>query len=219
MMSAARHEHPDDLLSWLVNDTLEGKERRRVEEHLRSCLRCRREVEELRALRRDVARAAPRPSAGGLERFLAAVEAERGGRRPWFRRAWAGAAAAAAAVAVAVGMASWPPAGPRPPAEERSAARPQAARPLVGPEEALPRDDFRLRWEAAPGWRQARFAVTVTTEDLTPVAQVEGLETGEYRVPAEALAVVPTGARLFWRLEAERPDGERWTQVFQARLE
>lgn len=217
-MNAARHEHPEELLPWLVNDTLEGEERRRVEEHVRSCLRCRREVEELRALRRDVAgaAAAARPPAGGLERFLAAVEVERGGRRPRFRRAWA---VAAAAVAVAVGLASWPPSGPRPPAEERSAARPQAARPLVGPGEALPRDDFRLRWDATPGWREARFAVTVTTEDLTPVAQARGLETREYRVPAEALTGVPPGAQVFWRLEAERPDGERWTEVFRVRLE
>ena len=73
-------EHPEELLPWYANGTLEGDELRQVEEHLASCLACRREVQQLEALRGGVKEASD-PSAGqgapggeGLERLMAALD-------------------------------------------------------------------------------------------------------------------------------------------------
>lgn len=213
--------HPEELLPWLANGTLEGEELHRVEEHLRSCLACRREVEELRRLRREVDTAsdASPPGAPGLERLLAEIEAER--PRPhhrWFSPWQPMLAAAALMAAVGIGVwAPWSPTGP--PVQERAGIDAEVLRPLVGEEEALPRQAFILRWQATPEWRQARFSVIVTAADLTPVAEVHGLEVTEYQIPPEALAALPSGARLFWRVEAVRPDGVRWrSQPFPVKM-
>lgn len=225
-MKPPTQSHPSELLPWLVNGTLEGDERLEVEEHLRSCLVCRREVEQLRDLRREVRRTAPSPPAGGLERLLEEVGVRgaripRSGRRRIQLRPWLPLLAAAAVAAVAVGV--WLPRtgqGPQgPPAGERAGTEAAVLRSQVDPELPLPRRDFVLSWETEPAWREARFSVTVTTEALTLVAEAHGLEQTRYRVPPEALAAVPAGARLFWRLAAVRPDGARRTEIFPARLE
>lgn len=220
-MSPAALEHPSEQLPWYVNGTLEGEELRRVEEHVASCLACRREIEKLRRLRQELKEAAPTsPGEAGLARLLEAVEKQDVEPRPRRSQSWPWMTAAAAAVlATSVGVGLWHPWSPGVPVEERAGEEAEVLRPRVGPEEVLPRDAFVLRWQVAPEWEGARFSITVTAEDLTPVAEARGLEETEYRVPAEALAGVPPGARLFWRLEALRPDGKRLEKTFRARLE
>lgn len=221
-MSRPVLSHPSELLPWFVNGTLEGEELHQVEEHLRSCLSCRREVEELRKLRSGVKEQAPVPPAGGLERLMDELEVERrgprsGGFRLW-SPVWGGLIAATLVAAVGIGVwQSWSPQKPQ--VGQRAGSGAEMLRSLVDPEEALPRPAFVLRWEAEPPWRDARFSVTVTAEDLTPVAEAHDLEETRYEVPAEALAALPSGARLYWWVEAERPHTKRRSKVFEVRLE
>jgi anti-sigma factor RsiW len=49
------HGRATELLPWLVNDTLRGGERVRVERHLAECVACRSEMEDLRALQASIA--------------------------------------------------------------------------------------------------------------------------------------------------------------------
>jgi hypothetical protein len=69
----------------------------------------------------------------------------------------------------------------------------------------LPRDDFRLQWEAGPAG--ARYDVVLTTAGLEIVAEARGLETTAYRVPAERLEAVAAGTQLLFRVVAHAPDG------------
>jgi len=60
MMRLFRFDDPEhgeaiELLPWLVNDTLTGSERVRVERHLAECVACRSELEDLRMLQASVA--------------------------------------------------------------------------------------------------------------------------------------------------------------------
>lgn len=75
---------------------------------------------------------------------------------------------------------------------------------LVSGDRTLPRDDFRLRWQAPQG---ARFDVRVTTEDLRVIDTASGLEASEYVVPAESLADLESGATIFWQVDATLSDG------------
>ncbi len=87
--------HPEDLLPWYVNGTLEGAEREAVARHLETCPRCRDEVAWLARLREQVKEAAPGATPGelGLRRLLREVEAEAPAprRREWWRPALAAA--------------------------------------------------------------------------------------------------------------------------------
>jgi hypothetical protein len=60
MMRLFRFDDPEhgkaaELLPWLVNDTLRGAERVRVERHLAECVACRSEMEDLRTLQASIA--------------------------------------------------------------------------------------------------------------------------------------------------------------------
>lgn len=210
--------HPEILLPWYVNGTLDGEELRQVEEHLRSCLACRREVDELRQLRRRVKEVAGEPPSSGVDRLMQALAAEAPRpRRGWFRP-WQ-PMLAAAVLAVAVGVSLWTPGSRQRPAEERSGEQTSVLWSRVDEEGILPRQAFLLQWDAAREWREAIFSVTVTEEDLTLVAQARGLDVMEYQVPAEALQRLPPGTRLLWQVEAERADGSRHLEVFKTRVE
>jgi hypothetical protein len=82
-------------------------------------------------------------------------------------------------------------------------------RSLVALGRALPRQAAVLRWTPLAG--AASYDVSVSTEDLKPVASAHGQTTTEYRLPQEALAALPPGARLLWLVEAVFPDGHRVT--------
>ena len=77
-MNVHQQEHPFELLPWLVNDTLEGAERERVQQHVESCATCREQVVFLRALAGTVDQL-PQQEGGsfGLQRLLHSVRAER----------------------------------------------------------------------------------------------------------------------------------------------
>jgi hypothetical protein len=70
----------------------------------------------------------------------------------------------------------------------------------------LSRADFRLRWTPLAAER-CRYDIRVSTADLELVAEAEALAAAEYRLPTEALARLPAGARLFWQVDARCPDG------------
>jgi hypothetical protein len=74
----------------------------------------------------------------------------------------------------------------------------------------LPRDRFVLSW-SAPAPAGVTYGVQVSTEDLRVVANAEGLKAPEYQVPATALAGLPAGSRLLWRVDADFSDGSRLT--------
>ena len=70
---ASAHRAADALLPWLVNGTLEADERAAVEQHVRECARCRREVEVLQQLRAACTLYEPLPDATPALRRLAAT--------------------------------------------------------------------------------------------------------------------------------------------------
>ena len=102
MSTEPNPSHPDALLAWLVNGTLEPAERAAVEQHLRGCARCRGEVAFLEALRKGVKALAGGETPGelGRTRLLRGLRAERRAMRAW----WRPALAAAAVVIVAQGI-------------------------------------------------------------------------------------------------------------------
>ena len=73
--------------------------------------------------------------------------------------------------------------------------------------ESLPRDQFLLRWAGGP--EGSTYDVRVTTEELDLLATGRSLEQPEYQVPAEALADLPSGARVYWQVTAHLPGGRR----------
>jgi len=81
------------LLPWYVNGTLGGAERARVEQHVRECVACRRELESQRRLSEVVrSEAPPAALAKGLARLSAQIDAVEtsdtpvGTRLAWWRR-------------------------------------------------------------------------------------------------------------------------------------
>ena len=109
MMRLFRFDDPEhgratELLPWLVNDTLKGAERVRVERHLAECVACRSEMEDLRMLQRRIAdddadpvvthafsrreRPSGRGAAGrSAKRILRWIAGEWTETRPWLRGA------------------------------------------------------------------------------------------------------------------------------------
>ena len=72
------HEQAIELLPWLVNESLEAREQSSVSEHAMSCVICRRELEELKALHRSIDGAAsqavlPEPD---MRRINARIDAD-----------------------------------------------------------------------------------------------------------------------------------------------
>lgn len=80
--------------------------------------------------------------------------------------------------------------------------RPAAAtiRAQVPDGAALPREAFELAWE--PLAEGATYRVEVFTETLAPVARADDLDEPRWTVPAAALADLPAGTRLVWRVQA-----------------
>lgn len=78
-------------------------------------------------------------------------------------------------------------------------------RPLAG--ETRPRQAFVLSWTPVAGAES--YDLLVTTAELATVADPKGLTAAQYQVPASALATLPGGAQLHWRVTAVFPDGGR----------
>jgi hypothetical protein len=194
---ASRPHPPADQIWATVRGELPAAARRAVIDHTAACAACAEAWRMAVAVNPDrVAALAGRPPSRAAPRWLATL---------------------AAAVAIAVGAGVWLRTVNRPPEPYGYRGGPEAAvRPLLADDEALPRDDFRLRWSAAPG---ARYAVRVTTESLQVVADVQGLSEPTFVVPTAALASVPAGGRILWRVEVTLPDGQRSaSRTFVARV-
>ena len=77
------HRDAAELLPWLVNGTLDGGERERVESHLAQCVACRRELEAVRALQAALASDERDPAvASALARLHARLDEEEAGYGP-----------------------------------------------------------------------------------------------------------------------------------------
>lgn len=78
---------------------------------------------------------------------------------------------------------------------------------------ALDRSEPVLRWEVAPPGAPEgmTYDVVVTTADLDAVAEASELVEPRYELPAEALANLPAGTELLWRVEGTTPEGRRIT--------
>lgn len=82
------HREGAELLPWLVNGTLEGLERERVERHVSQCVACRHELEAARALQAVIASDEHDPTvADSLARLRLRLEQEESCRGAlWLRR-------------------------------------------------------------------------------------------------------------------------------------
>ncbi len=116
------------------------------------------------------------------------------------------AAAAAAVVFLAVFTASRPP-----PLEEvdDGAIRAGVDKRIVPTDgmKTLPRDAFELRWQGGP--TDATYDLFITTSALAPVYQALELPEGAHRVSPDALAKLPAGTTLLWRVVAVTEQGRR----------
>ncbi len=101
-MDNPTNDHPDELLPWYVNHSLEDEQRQYVERHLRHCPRCRDEVEFLRHLRQAVQREHQGSGPGelGLKRLQRELERQTPPRRP----RWFPSLAAAAVLALGIAL-------------------------------------------------------------------------------------------------------------------
>lgn len=79
--------------------------------------------------------------------------------------------------------------------------------------EPLSREEPVLRWEVAePGAPEGTtYDVLVSTAELELVAEASDLEEARYEIPAGAVADLPAGTELLWRIEATTPEGRRIT--------
>jgi len=128
------------------------------------------------------------------------------GRFGW--RAVYTAAAVAAALLIGVSVYRSNEVAPGQAPTYREAETPHAGiRSLLPAGEALPRQGAVLRWSPLPG--AVSYDVEVSTEDLQPVAAAKGQTTPELRIPDSALASLPPGAKLLWRVDAVHADGSR----------
>ncbi|HSS75390.1 MAG TPA: hypothetical protein VLV54_01465 [Thermoanaerobaculia bacterium] len=119
-------------------------------------------------------------------------------------RSLTAAAALAASLLVAVGIYREAK-GPSQPTYRET--QQETVRSLVVAGQALPRQAAVLRWTPLPG--ATAYDVSVGTEDLRQVASAHGLAATGYRLPPTALAGLPAGTKLLWRVEAIFPDGHR----------
>jgi hypothetical protein len=110
-------------------------------------------------------------------------------------------------VAVALGAGVWLARAPQPIDAPFRGGDAPVIRSLSDDGEALPREDFRLRW--SPGPEGSRYDVRVTTESLEVVADAQRLAEPSFLVPESALVKLPAGGRVLWRVEALLPGGER----------
>ena len=100
------HTRAFELLPWFINGTLAGAEREAVEQHVRACIVCRRELKEQQRLHASVRarRTADVSAEAGFDRLDRELDAAADGARPRWRFTYATATkfAAAAAAGVAV---------------------------------------------------------------------------------------------------------------------
>lgn len=180
---------PPEKIWEAVRGELPPREIRQIVEHTAACPACAEDWRLAAALQRPETASNVIPAA---DRFSA-------GRR---LRNWGLAAAAVLALAV-VGV-QWIQKEPSLTYRGDEAA----IHSLIEEGQGLPRNEFLLRW-SAPETPGATYDVEVSTEDLRVIASGDDLREPRFLVPAHALAGLPPGARLLWKVDAELPQGER----------
>jgi len=100
------HTRAFELLPWLINGTLAGAEREAVEQHVRACIVCRRELKEQQRLHASVRarRTADVSAEAGFDRLNAELDAVADAARPRWRIPYATAAKFAVATAAGVAV-------------------------------------------------------------------------------------------------------------------
>ena len=127
------------------------------------------------------------------------------------RRRWLPITAAAAAMlVVAVGLGVVLLQRPDDSATPFRSDPEQAIRSLVPEDRPLPRSEFLLRW--SPGPEGTIYRVDLSIES-GPLPSPPPLDEPQYLVPAESLAAVPAGGRVFWRVRASFPDGSEQASI------
>lgn len=177
-----------------VRGELPPQEMRQVVEHTASCAACAEDWRLAAELNRQEAEQAAVHTPGKVivGRFGA-----------W--RSWGAAVAVAAGLLLAVGLFRSGQLGPRTPTYREAGHAGISS--LLEEGETLPRQDAVLRWSPVPG--AVSYDVQVSTEDLRTVASAQGQTGTAFRIPVNALAGLPSGARLLWQVEAVRADGTR----------
>jgi hypothetical protein len=178
---------PETLWS-AVRGELPAEPMREVVDHVAACAACAEDWRLAAELVRQEEKAATGPGKVIPGRF--------GQWRPL-----AAAAALAAGLLIAVGVYRAQP------VQEPTYREAQYAgiRSLLPEGQALPRQAAVLRWSPLAG--AVSYDVQVSTEDLRTVATAKGQTATEYRVPESAFTGLPSGTRLFWQVDAVRPDG------------
>ncbi len=92
-----------------------------------------------------------------------------------------------------------------PAGDEFRAAGNDVVESAIPADATLPRDAFTLRW--TPGPAGSRYAVRITSADLTPLASGTDLDVPEFVVPPSALATVAAGSPVLWQVQVRMPDG------------
>jgi hypothetical protein len=136
-MNAPVDFHPDEMISAYLDGTAGPDERARVEEHLRTCLRCREMVDDFRSLAATAGREEPPPLPPDLAaRIRRQVEEARRRASPARRPPWRSPFALAAAT-LAVASLVWvatrqqAPAPTSPPVKEPAVQKPAAQLPAA----------------------------------------------------------------------------------------
>ena len=187
-----------------VRGELPPAQLREVVEHTARCSACAEDWRLAAELNRQ--QAADAEDADATPRRLATVVQGRfSGWRRW--RPLAAAAALAAGLLIAVGVYHNGSFSPQEPSYRE--ARHSSIHSLLPAGAALPRGAAVLRWSPLPG--ATGYDVEVSTEDLKSVATAKGQTAAQYRIPASALASLPRGTKLLWRVDAVRSDGSHET--------
>ena len=136
---------------------------------------------------------------------------------PFRRRQWVPLVAAAVVVlGIGLGVVQFTT-RQQPPAEYRTQEDRWLESELIS-DQPLSRDACVLRWTAGP--EGTTYDLKLTTEDLDPLGKAWRLESPEYQIDPQALAGVPPGGAILWRVTAHLPDGRRLSsRTFSTPLE
>jgi anti-sigma factor RsiW len=196
---------PDAETVWsAVRGELPPAQLREVVDHTARCAACAEDWRLAAELNRQQAAGAADAAdaaddAGAFPRRRGNVVHGRFGR--W--RPLAAAAALAAGLLISVGIYHQASLNPQEPAYREASHA--GIRSLVPAGAALPRKAAVLRWSPLAG--ATGYDVQVSTEDLKSVATAKGLSAAQYRISEGALAPLPHGTKLLWRVDALRADG------------
>ena len=180
-----------------VRGELPPAQLREVVDHTARCSACAEDWRLAAELNRQ--QAAEEEDADGVPRRLGNVVHGRFGR--W--RPLAAAAALAAGLLISIGVYHRGSFHPQEPAYREASHA--GIRSLVPAGAALPRKAAVLRWSPLEG--ATGYDVQVSTDDLKSVAAAKGLSAAQYRISEGALASLPHGTKLLWRVDALRADG------------